>query len=115
VITGDHEAGKSYALMLLAIDTAMDGRSVEFICEDRPTAQIRFDDVRTRCERFGVVKKAYRSRGEQRIVLTNGAVIYFGIVSDRGRCAPVRLLDNIEDHPGFYVGAERVVRTELPA
>ena len=112
-ITGDRQTGKSYTLALLALDAALAGKSVFFACAGRTLATERFYEMLARCELFGLYEKAWRAKGEQRIKLRNGSMIWFGTPADRGHQTQVRILDDVPDHPDLYFGAERVIRSEL--
>lgn len=109
---GKHQAGKSYTLCLLAIDAAFEGKSVFYACAGRALATERFRDVLARCE----YQRACCAAGNQYITLHNGAKIRFGIPADRGHAAKVVILDDVPNHPEFYMlGAELVIRSELVA
>lgn len=75
-ITGDRQTGKSYALMLLAIDAAEDGKRVFYQCTDRRLAHQRFLDLEQKCQCRGILEKSWRTNGEQRLRLTSGGEIY---------------------------------------
>lgn len=98
-VSGDHQAGKSWALLQVALLNALDGKRVLFACRDLRMAhhfqRVLEDDFSWRPWVAPWVIKRYRSLTDMRITFQSGGEVKFVSVRSSGRkyCADVVCTD----------------------
>lgn len=105
-IFGDRQHGKSYLLMLAAIDAARQGKSVLYDTGRRVLARERFFTLEQHCLNLGIFEKAWRANGAERLQVAGGGTIYF---YNQGVAPDVHILDDCSNPP--LPGAERIIRS----
>jgi ABC-type phosphonate transport system ATPase subunit len=110
VLTGEHESGKSYALNLIAVDSAAAGEFVLYQCESKQMVQCRMSELRRIVAQRNDIEAVSHSASNCRIEFLGGGRILIGIHS-RGLTPDVHLMDNVDEDWSF--ATKRVVRTVL--
>lgn len=112
-VFGDRQVGKSYLLMLAAVDAAQQGQRVLYDTGSRTMARERFLQLEQHLQRLGILVKTYRSSGSERLYVESGGAIYFG--EGRGTVPDLHIIDGAGGMPN--PAARRVIRshcTERP-